>query len=240
MRSRAYRKRLLLFLISAVIFSFVQSVSSFATEDTVNYYYDDLNRLIRIEDTINNKVVEYVYDEVGNRTSKGSYAPITRTINALVNNSAYGSISPVGSVQVAYKSDKTFTITPNAGYEISDVLVDTVSVGYENTYTFTSVVANHTISAIFQTYVSPYRIGATQYTTLQEAYNAASDGAIIKAKAKTYTENLTVNRNIAVSIEGGYDPGFTSSTGMTSLKGWIQTTDTGGTLTIKNFILNNQ
>jgi YD repeat-containing protein len=235
MRSRAYRKRLLLFLISAVIFSFIQSVSSFAA-DTVKYYYDDLNRLIRIEDTVSNKVVEYVYDEVGNRTSKVSYLPLTITASAGAN----GSISPLGSVSVAYKSDKTFTITPNTGYEILNVLVDTVSVGYENTYTFTSVTANHTISASFQASVSPYRIGSTQYTTLQAAYDAASNGAVIKAKAKTYTENLTVNRNISVSIEGGWDPSFTSITGMTTLKGYIQTTATGGTLTIKNFILTNQ
>jgi len=91
MRSRAYRKRLLLFLISAVIFSFIQSVSSFAT-DTVKYHYDDLNRLIRIEDTVSNKVVEYVYDEVGNRTSKGSYAPFEISATAGAN----GSISPSG------------------------------------------------------------------------------------------------------------------------------------------------
>jgi YD repeat-containing protein len=238
MRSRAYRKRLLLFLISAVIFSFIQSVSSFAA-DTVKYYYDDLNRLIRIEDTVSNKVVEYVYDEVGNRTSKVSYLPLTITASAGANGSISPSGDAEGKVYVAYNTDKTFTITPNAGYEISTVLVDAGSVGYENTYTFTSVVASHSISASFQTLVAPCRIGSTEYATLQAAYDAALDGAIIRAKAKTYTENLTVNRNISVSIEGGYNPSFTSITGMTNLKGWIQTTATGGTLTIKNFILNN-
>ena len=239
MRSRAYRKRLLLFLISAAIFSFIQSVSSFAT-DTVKYHYDDLNRLIRIEDTVSNKVVEYVYDEVGNRTSKGSYAPFTITVANVSN----GSILPSGDAErkeyVAYKTDKTFTITPNNGYEILNVLVDTVSVGYENTYTFTSVTANHTINATFQLIKAPYFIGATGYTTLRDAYEHANNGDVIKAKAKTFTENLTVDLNKSVTIEGGWDPGFTGITGMTTLRGWIQTTATGGTLTIKNFILNNQ
>ena len=237
MRSRAYRKRLLLFLISAVIFSFIQSVSSFAADTTVvKYYYDDLNRLIRVENTGNKEVVEYVYDEVGNRTSKVSYAPRNIATTALAN----GSITPSGSV--AYKSDQLFTITitPNAGFEVLDVLVDGVSVGYENTYSFTNVLINHAVIASFQAYVAPYRIGSTSYATLKEAYDAAIDGATIKAKAKTYDQSLIADKPKAVTIEGGYAPNFNNITRMTTLKGYIQTTATGGTLTIKNFILNNQ
>lgn len=227
-------KSLLIPIITGALFS-VSVVPSLA-EDNLIYHYDDLNRLIRIEDMVANKVVEYIYDEVGNRTSKASYLPLTITASMGSN----GSISPSGSVSVSYKTNQTFTMTPNSGYEILNVLVDTTSVGYENTYTFTSVTANHTINVTFQTLKSPYYIGSTGYATLQAAYDAASNGVTIKAKAKTYTENLNVNRNISVSIEGGYDPGFAGITGTTKLKGKIQTFSGGGTLTIKNFVLNNQ
>lgn len=61
-----------------------------------------------------------------------------------------GSISPSGSVKVNHGANKTFTITPNTGYQILDVMVDNVSKGAIKTYTFTNVTANHTISATFK------------------------------------------------------------------------------------------
>ncbi|HRI05057.1 MAG TPA: InlB B-repeat-containing protein, partial [Pyrinomonadaceae bacterium] len=62
---------------------------------------------------------------------------------------ANGTISPSGVVPINSGQNQTFTITPNAGYLISDVLVDSVSQGAITSYTFTSVSANHTIAASF-------------------------------------------------------------------------------------------
>ena len=61
-----------------------------------------------------------------------------------------GSISPNGSVRVNRGSDKTFAITPDEGYQISDVLVDGESVGAVSSYTFENVKAGHTIEALFR------------------------------------------------------------------------------------------
>ena len=75
--------------------------------------------------------------------------PETYTITASAGEG--GSISPSGSVTVNEGEDQTFTITPNEGYEIAEVLVDGVSVTVtDNSYTFTGVQANHTISVTFQ------------------------------------------------------------------------------------------
>jgi len=60
-----------------------------------------------------------------------------------------GSIAPSGAVLVADGADTTFTITPNACFQIADVLVDGVSVGAVPNYTFTNVTADHTIHATF-------------------------------------------------------------------------------------------
>ena len=60
-----------------------------------------------------------------------------------------GSISPSGSVPVQDGGSQTFTITPNSGYAISNVLVDGQSVGAVRSYTFSNVRSNHTISASF-------------------------------------------------------------------------------------------
>jgi len=63
---------------------------------------------------------------------------------------ANGSISPSGDSQVVEGGSLVFTITPDAGYQIADVLVDGTSQGALASYEFTSVTANHAISASFE------------------------------------------------------------------------------------------
>ncbi|MHB8062658.1 MAG: S-layer homology domain-containing protein, partial [Ruminiclostridium sp.] len=71
-----------------------------------------------------------------------------------------GSISPA-SVSVVKGGSKTFAITANEGYYISDVLVDGVSVGAVNSYTLSDISTGHTISAVFTKVTGlPYYIDA--------------------------------------------------------------------------------
>jgi uncharacterized repeat protein (TIGR01451 family) len=60
-----------------------------------------------------------------------------------------GSLSPSGVVWVPETSNETFTIAADPGYGVLDVVVDGASIGATNTYTFSSVTADHTISAVF-------------------------------------------------------------------------------------------
>ena len=63
---------------------------------------------------------------------------------------ANGNISPAGTVSVDEGSTKTFVITADSKYRVSDVLVDSVSVGAVGSYSFKDVDADgHTISAEF-------------------------------------------------------------------------------------------
>ncbi len=94
---------------------------------------------------------------VANHTIVASFAIDTYTITASAGTG--GIIDPTGAVPVAGLTDKAFTITPSPGYKIADVLVDGVSKGAVGTYTFTSVVANHTIVASFA--LKQYTIAAT-------------------------------------------------------------------------------
>jgi hypothetical protein len=59
-----------------------------------------------------------------------------------------GSITPP-TTTVNAGASQTFTITPDEGYHIADVLVDGVSVGPVSEYTFTDITTNHTIEAFF-------------------------------------------------------------------------------------------
>ena len=62
---------------------------------------------------------------------------------------AGGSISPNGNVSVREGSDRTFTITPDKGYAVSNVKIDGKSIGAVKSYTFENVSRIHTIEVIF-------------------------------------------------------------------------------------------
>lgn len=70
------------------------------------------------------------------------------TITALT--SGGGSISPSGSIKVTEGQEQTFTITPMEGYEIDTVKVDGIAVTASSSYTFTGVMANHSIEVTFK------------------------------------------------------------------------------------------
>jgi alpha-tubulin suppressor-like RCC1 family protein len=70
-------------------------------------------------------------------------ATVSHTITASAGIGA--SISPNGTVVVADGTSQLLTISPQTGYQISDVKIDGVSQGVLTTYTFSNMTANHTI-----------------------------------------------------------------------------------------------
>jgi hypothetical protein len=76
-----------------------------------------------------------------------SMAPATHTIVA--SPSSYGVISPPGDTTVNTGASQTYTITPNSGYRVYDVMVDGSPVGAVATYTFAGVTADHTITVTY-------------------------------------------------------------------------------------------
>ena len=96
-------------------------------------------------------VASYTFTNVqSDGTIVASFAEVivpTYTITAAAG--AGGSISPVGSVVVSEGNDQVFTISPDPGFVIDDVLVNGVSVGNVATYTFANVISDQTISASF-------------------------------------------------------------------------------------------
>ncbi|MBU7006031.1 leucine-rich repeat protein [Phosphitispora fastidiosa] len=61
-----------------------------------------------------------------------------------------GSLLPSGNISVKKNQSQTFTITPESGYVITDVLVDGVSIGAVAEYTFSEITKDHTIEASFE------------------------------------------------------------------------------------------
>lgn len=81
-------------------------------------------------------------------SSSGGSSTTTYTIKATAGNG--GSISPKGNVSVVRSSDKLFTFTADAGYEVASVLVDGKDIGKVSSYNFTNVRAAHTIEVKFK------------------------------------------------------------------------------------------
>ena len=73
---------------------------------------------------------------------------ITYTIDASAGPG--GSIAPTGAVSVEEGNTQSFTITPDAGSQVKDVLVDGSSQGPITSYTFSNVQTDHSIEASFK------------------------------------------------------------------------------------------
>jgi hypothetical protein len=104
----------------------------------------------------------YTFTNVqANHTIAASFVPgYTITASA----GAGGSITPSGAVSVSCGGTQSFTITPNGCYTTLDVVVDGSSVGAVPSYTFTNVLANHTIAASFVLSGATYTITASAGT----------------------------------------------------------------------------
>jgi Zn-dependent metalloprotease len=85
--------------------------------------------------------------------------------------SAGGVITPSGMISVMEGNNQTFTVQPNAGYMLLDLIVDNVSVGPVASYTFNNVRANHSIVAQFGTIRNLSRI-----TSVGASFNANVKG----------------------------------------------------------------
>jgi hypothetical protein len=81
------------------------------------------------------------------------------TITARTENEEQGTISPSGLLTVPSGGSQTFAVTPKQGYKVSFLQVDGKSQGAIDTFTFTNVSANHTITAGFS--AMTYTIDAT-------------------------------------------------------------------------------
>jgi len=78
-----------------------------------------------------------------------------------------------------------------------------------------------TVTATF-TAAPRAKIGDTVYATVQEAYNSAASGALIKLLEGTQTETITFGRDISVFLEGGYYASYSGVNSNTSLDGKLQ------------------
>ena len=111
-----------------------------------------------------------------------------------------GSITPNGDVSVKEGASQTFAITADNGYEIADVLVDGSSVGAVESYTFSDVKANHTISASFSKTTS-----AAEFDNDFEQDEFPGHGWTVKSENTDCTWYAGTNRNLNTTRQARID-----------------------------------
>ncbi len=112
----------------------------------------------------------------------------TYTINASA--VANGSITPSGITTVNHGVNTNYNINPSANYHVADVLVDSVSIGPTNSYTFVNVTNNRTISASFA--INTFTL------TVNTAYGTANPSGLT-----TNNWNAFINASVNSPIPDG-------------------------------------
>ncbi len=108
-------------------------------------------------------VSSYTFSNVRvDHTIVASFAVDSANYTITAGAGANGAISDSGDNAVDPGGNISFTMTPDGGYHVADVLVDGVSVGAGNLYTFTNVQSRHTISVTFAADAANYTITALQ------------------------------------------------------------------------------
>lgn len=132
----------------------------------INFAVGETNVTCQAKDSVNNLsegtfkiTVVYSGNQENNNGGDGGGGSSGNSSNGTINNPVNynilalaginGSVSPSGNIQAYYLENKEFLITPNEGYKIQDVLVDGVSRGAIEKYTFSEIDSNHTIVTYF-------------------------------------------------------------------------------------------
>jgi len=100
-----------------------------------------------------------------------------------------GNINPAGDIGVSIGASQMFTMNPDAGYAVLDVLTDGESTGAVSTYTFTDITADHEIHVIFKQgeQADQYTITATSGSN--GSINPAGEVAVNKGESKIFIMN---------------------------------------------------
>ena len=171
-------------------------------------------------------ITSYTFTNVtANHTISATFTTAsTYTITASAGSG--GTINPSGAVVCNPGDNKTFTITANAGYYISDVQVDSVSQGVVSSYTFSNIQANHTINATFAAFTTPtaYFQFEQNVNDTQGSYNGTAYGSptYVTGKVGSYViqfDGSTQYVMITRPISGDWTISFYVKTTQTSPSG---------------------
>ena len=166
---------------------------------------------------------------VTNHTINALFGPTAGTNYAITASAGpNGSIVPSGAVSVPSGSNQTFTMSGNTGYIVTNVVVDGSSVGAPTSYTFSNVVTNHTINALFGF------SGGGSFLAWKNSMTVAFSGYNKPETLTNFPALVVLSTNIPgfaynqFASGNGYDLRFSTSGGSNELSYEIEQWNSGG------------
>ncbi|HEY6871911.1 MAG TPA: PKD domain-containing protein [Geobacteraceae bacterium] len=233
-----YASQILIMTIAALFMTAI-----ICSAGTTSYQYDELDRLKQVTYG-DGTIIQYAYDQIGNRLQKNTrplpafsatpvtgYFPLSVNFSDLSNGSPTAWLWDFGDGTTSTVQNPSHTYNSQGNYTVSLTASNSLGTNANTQTNYISVQAGTTY---------PIKIASatpTYYTSLQTAYNAAANGDTIQCQAVALTENLTFNLGKSVTLVGGYDPTFTSSSGVTTIHGAMNIT--AGAVASRSFNLQN-
>ncbi|RLL81716.1 InlB B-repeat-containing protein [Mesotoga sp. BH458_6_3_2_1] len=197
---------------------------SFTITPDSGYEIDD----VLVDGSSIGKVSSYTFNNVtSNHTIEATFKKKTYTIVATAGSG--GSISPSGNVVVEHGASKSFTITPDSGYFISDVLVDGESIGPKTGYTFQNITSSHTIHALFEETPPP----VFNVTFVVSSESAPVSGATVSFNGEQLATGIDGTVTFTGVIPGNDKPYTVSKTGYQSKSGFVDVIDRDVTVNVE-------
>jgi hypothetical protein len=153
---------------------------------------------VKVDGQSKGAIQSYTFSQVSdNHTVDASFAIDTHIISATAG--ANGNITPAGSTSVEYGGSQVFTISPDDGCRVVNVMVDGVAKGAIISYTFDDVCDSHTISAIFA--VDSHQINATAGTN--GSISPEGTLSVGHLASQSFTINPSIGHHVAdVMVDG--------------------------------------
>ena len=177
---------------------------TFSIVPNPNYYIKD----VQVDGVSIGTVNAHTFSTVStDHTITASFDINTYIITA--SSGLHGSISPTGNAAVIHGGNQTFDITSKAGYHIGQVTVDGAVVTLANSYSFTNVTSNHSISVNFVPNTYTITASAGDYGSI----SPVGPVSIEHGSSQTYTISADPGYSIVdVKVDGASVDAVTSYT----------------------------
>ncbi len=141
---------------------------------------------VKVDDVPVGAITNYTFSNVTiNHTISATFEIITLAMTSSAGTG--GSINPSGTITVNYGTSQTYSIVPDAGYQVSSVTVDNVPEGTPSSFTFNYIITPHTIRADFT------------LRTFTIISSAAAGGSVTPSGISTVTYGGSRTFNISAS-----------------------------------------
>lgn len=148
-----------------------------------------------------------------------------------------GTISPDCSSGCLYESGTSVTITANENSGYGFINWNGCASAANNICIITMDNPT-TVTAFFGPCDAPVRLVRTDpiyFSSLQNAYDASQDGDTINIQEAVFYGDIQIDRDISITMRGGYDCTYSNNSGRTTLEGSM--TISSGTVTIEGLVI---